>query len=369
MSFYNEYLKMKNTDFSNLFGEITQSDVLKALNKDKLDKYDFLTLLSPAAQDLIEEIAQKSHSLTIQNFGRTIQLYTPMYLANHCVNKCSYCGFNVSNDIVRKSLTMEEIEKEARAISLSGLRHILILTGESKKESPVSYIVDAVKVIRKYFDSISIEIYPLTEDEYREVITAGVDSLTVYQEVYNEEIYDRVHIAGPKKNYIFRLDAPERGCKARMHSVNIGSLLGLDDWRKEAFFTGLHAEYLENKYSDVEVSISLPRIRPHAGSFSDIHPVDDKDLVQIMLALRLFLHRAGITISTRESQSLRDNLIPLGVTKMSAGVSTEVGGHSSKTKSDSQFEISDKRNVDEVKKMLLAKGYQPIFKDWMHIDM
>ncbi|WP_432662963.1 2-iminoacetate synthase ThiH [Wukongibacter baidiensis] len=369
MSFYNEYLKVKDTNFSKFFEEITKSDVLRTLNKERLDKYDFLTLLSPAASGLLEDIAQKSHSLTIQNFGKTMQLYTPMYLANHCVNKCSYCGFNVSNDIVRKSLTMEEIEKEAIAISRSGLRHILILTGESKKESPVSYIVDAVRVIKKYFDSISIEIYPLTEDEYREVIAAGVDSLTVYQEVYNEEIYDNVHIAGPKKNYKFRLDAPERGCKARMRNVNIGSLLGLDDWRKEAFFTGIHGEYLENKYSDVEVSISLPRIRPHAGSFSDIHPVDDKALVQIMLALRLFLPRVGITVSTRESQGLRDNLIPLGVTKMSAGVSTEVGGHSSKTKSDSQFEISDKRNVDEMKNVLLTKGYQPVLKNWMHIDI
>lgn len=369
MSYYNEYLKVRDTNFYDFFEQTTESDVLRVLNKDNLSRQDFLTLLSPAAQALIEDMAQKSHGLTVQNFGKTMQLYTPMYLANHCVNKCSYCGFNVSNDIVRKSLTMNEIEKEARAISLSGLRHILILTGESKKESPVSYIVDAVRVIKKYFDSISIEIYPLTEDEYREVIAAGVDSLTVYQEVYNEDIYDRVHITGPKKNYRFRLDAPERGCKARMRSVNIGSLLGLDDWRREAFFTGLHAEYLENEYSDVEISISLPRIRPHAGSFSDIYPVDDKALVQIMLALRLFLPRAGITISTREGQNLRDNLIPLGVTKMSAGVSTEVGGHSSKTKSDSQFEISDKRNVDEMKKILLTKGYQPVFKDWMQINI
>ena len=367
MSFYNEYLKVKNIDFANLFKQITVSDVLKAIDKDKLDTHDFLTLLSPAAQGLLEEIAQKSNKTTVQNFGKTMVLYTPMYLANHCVNKCSYCGFNVSNDIVRKRLTMEEIEEESRVISSSGLRHILILTGESKQESPLSYIIDAVKIIKKYFDSISIEIYPLTEDEYREVIAAGVDSLTIYQEVYSEEIYDKVHIYGPKKNYRFRLDAPERGCKARMRSVNIGSLLGLDDWQREVFFTGLHGKYLENKYSDVELSISLPRIRPHAGSFNDIHPVDDTALVQIILALRLFLPRSGITLSTRESQSLRNNLIPLGVTKMSAGVSTEVGGHSSKTKSNSQFEISDKRNVDEIKKVLLSKGYQPVFKDWMHI--
>lgn len=367
MSFYNEYLKFKNIDFANFFKEITESDVLRIITKENLDKYDFLTLLSPIAQNLLEEMAQKSHMLTVQNFGKTMLLYTPMYIANHCVNKCSYCGFNVTNNIVRKKLSLEEIENEAKAISATGLRHILILTGESNKETPVSYIVDAIKVIRKYFDSISIEIYPLTEDEYKAVIEAGAQSLTIYQEVYDEEIYDRVHIAGPKKNYMFRLDAPERACIAKMHDVNIGSLLGLNDWRKEAFFTGLHAEYLQNKYSDTEISVSLPRIRPHAGAFDDIYPVNDKDIVQVMLTIRLFLPRVGVTISTREDQDLRDNLIPLGVTKMSAGVSTEVGGHSSETKSDSQFEISDKRSVEEIRKLLLAKGYQPVFKDWMHI--
>lgn len=367
MSFYNEYLKVKDIDFSSFFEKITESHILRAINKEVLDVYDFLTLLSPIAQNFLEEMAQKSHEITIQNFGRTMQLYTPMYLSNYCVNKCSYCGFNLCNDIKRKKLSLREIQEESKAISSSGLRHILILTGESKKESPLSYIIDGVKAVKKYFDSISIEIYPLTEDEYREVIRAGVDSLTIYQEVYNETIYDRVHIAGPKKNYRFRLDAPERGCRAKMRGVNIGALLGLDNWRKEAFFTGLHGKYLQDKYPDVEISISLPRLRPHIGSFNDIYSVLDKDLVQIILAQRLFLPRIGLTISTRESQSFRDNLIPLGVTKISAGVSTEVGGHSSNTKSDSQFEICDKRNVEEIRKMLLSKGYQPLFKDWMAI--
>ncbi len=367
MSFYNEYLEFKNIDFSTFFSKVKKSDILRAIDKDGLDKYDFLALLSPSAEGLLETMAQRAHSLTTRHFGKAILLYTPMYLSNHCVNKCSYCGFNTSNDIYRKKLSLKEIEEEAKTISSSGLRHILILTGESKKASPISYILDAIKILKKYFDSISIEIYPLTEEEYREVITAGVDSVTIYQEVYYEDIYDRIHISGPKKNYRFRLDAPERACSAKMRGVNIGSLLGLWDWRKEAFFIGLHAEYLQSKYPDVEISISLPRLRPHTGSFDEIYPVDNKALVQIMLALRLFLPRAGITISTREEESFRDNLIPLGVTKMSAGVSTEVGGHSSKTKSDNQFEISDKRSVEDIKKMLLSKGYQPVLKDWMHI--
>ncbi|AZR73196.1 thiamine biosynthesis protein ThiH [Anoxybacter fermentans] len=367
MSFYNEYLRYKNFNFDKFFENITPSDILRIINEYKINEYDFLALLSPEAENYLEDMAQKAHRLTVQNFGKTILLYTPMYLANYCVNRCSYCGFNIENKIKRKKLTFKEIEEEAKAISSTGLRHILILTGESRKETPVSYIIDAVKILRKYFDSISIEIYPLNEDEYRQVIEAGVDGLTIYQEVYDEEIYDKVHIAGPKKNYKFRLNAPERACRAQIRNINIGALLGLNDWRKEAFMTGLHAKYLQDKYSDVEVSISLPRIRPHIGVFEEIYPVNDKNLVQIMLALRLFLPRVGITISTRENQNLRDNLIPLGVTKMSAGVSTEVGGHTSKTKSDGQFEISDKRSVKEIKEAILKKGYQPVFKDWMHI--
>ncbi|KPU26497.1 thiamine biosynthesis protein ThiH [Caloranaerobacter sp. TR13] len=368
MSFYSEYLKYKNFEFNKFLENITSSDIFRIINKDKIDEYDFLALLSNEAEKYLEEMAQKAHRLTIQSFGKTILLYTPLYLSNFCINRCSYCGFNIENKIKRKKLTFEEIEEEAKVISSTGLRHILILTGESRKETPVSYIIDAVKILKKYFDSISIEIYPLKEDEYREVIEAGVDGLTIYQEVYDEDIYDKVHIAGLKKNYRFRLNAPERACKARMRNVNIGALLGLNDWRKETFMTGLHAKYLQDKYSDVEVSVSLPRIRPHIGVYEDIYPVSDKNLVQIILALRLFLPRVGITISTRENQKLRDNLIPLGITKMSAGVSTEVGGHSSKTKSDSQFEISDKRSVIEMKEAISARGYQPVFKDWMHID-
>ncbi|RKD23686.1 tyrosine lyase ThiH [Caminicella sporogenes DSM 14501] len=366
MSFYYEYIKYNNFDFENFFKHVTDSDILKIIDKDKLDKYDFLTLLSPTAQKFIEKIAQKSHKLTIQHFGKTILLYTPMYLANFCVNKCSYCGFNVSNKITRKKLSTEEIETEAKAISSTGLRHILILTGESRTHTPPSYIINAVNILKKYFDSISIEIYPLTEKEYKEVIDNGVDGLTIYQEVYDENIYDKVHVSGPKKNYRFRLDAPERACKSKIRNVNIGALLGLNDWRKEAFFTGLHAKYLYDKYSDVEISISLPRIRPHIGNFNDIYEVDDKSLVQILLAFRLFIPRIGINISTREPQNLRDNLIPLGVTKMSAGVSTKVGGHSSTDKTESQFDISDKRSVKEMMNVISARGYQPVLKDWIH---
>jgi len=367
MSFYEEYLKYKDFDFDSFFNEITDIDVLRAINKDKLSEIDYLTLLSPKGQNHLEEMAQRAHNLTKQHFGKTIILYTPMYLANYCVNRCSYCGFNIDNNICRKKLSLEEIELEAKAISETGLRHILLLTGESKKDTPVEYIIDAVGVIKKYFDSISIEIYPLTEEEYKKVIDAGVDGLTIYQEVYDEEIYDKVHLAGPKKNYMFRLDAPERACKGKVRTVNIGALLGLDEWKKEAFITGIHGKYLQDKYSDVDVSISLPRIRPHIGVFDDVYPVNDKEIVQIIMATRIFLPRIGITISTREEEEFRNNIMPLGVTKMSAGVSTEVGGHSSNDKTESQFEISDKRSVKEIREAIISRGYQPVFKDWMII--
>lgn len=369
MSFYDEYSKYNNFDFSDFFRNITETDVLRAINKERLNPLDFLTLLSEKAETHLEEMAFRSKQLTLQHFGKVIFLYTPLYLANYCVNQCVYCGFNISNGIKRCKLTLEEVEKEAKAIAATGLKHILILTGESKVHSPVCYIKDCVQILKKYFTSITIEIYPLEESEYAELIQAGVDGLTIYQEVYDEKMYKAVHLKGPKSNYPFRLDAPERACSAFMRTVNIGALLGLEDWRKEAFFTGVHADYLQNKYTDTEISLSFPRLRPHAGEFQPACIVSDKNLVQIMLASRLFLPRSGITISTRESASLRDNLLGLGVTKMSAGSITEVGGHNEKGESEGQFEISDTRSVEEMKTMLYNRGYQPVFKDWHALDI
>lgn len=367
MSFYNEYLKYENFNFDEYFQGITDNHILQLLQKDRLNELDYLALLSGKAYKYIEQLAEKSRQLTHQHFGKVILLYTPMYLANFCVNQCVYCGFNAGNKIVRRKLSLPEVEKEAEAISASGLKHILILTGESRVQSPVSYIKECVGVLKRYFTSISIEVYPLETEEYRELVHAGVDGLTLYQEVYNENIYRQVHLKGPKQNYNYRLDAPERACRVSMRNVNIGALLGLDDWRKEAFFTGLHANYLQSEYSDTEINLSLPRMRPHAGQYQSACRVEDKDLVQIMLAMRLFMPRAGITISTRERAELRNHLVGLGVTKMSAGSSTEVGGHSRADKSEGQFDISDERSVEQIKEMLYKKGYQPVMKDWQAI--
>ncbi len=370
MSYYDVYLKYKDLPLEKLFYNISPPDIETAIETERQSENQFLALLSPAAENYLEDMAQKAHSLTLRHFGRTIQLYTPMYLSNYCENQCAYCGFNSKNDIARKRLNPEEVEKEAEFISSTGLRHILILTGESRKESPLRYIKDSVKILKKYFSSISIEIYSLTENEYAQIAAEGVDGLTLYQETYDEIIYDRVHKRGPKKDYMFRLDAPERAAKNSIRNINIGVLLGLNDWRKEIFFMGLHAKYLQDKFYDVVIGSSIPRLRPHVGNFKILSDISNKNITQIIIALRIFLPQLGITISTRESSKLREDLLPLGITRMSAGSSTKVGGHtieSHKGFNAPQFEISDTRNVEEIKAMLAAKGYQPVLKDWMQL--
>jgi len=366
MSFYEELKKYNNFNFKLFFDQVTDASIKKVISKNRLTEEDYLTLLSPKAEKYLEDMAQKAHRLTIQHFGRVIFLYTPMYLANYCVNQCVYCGFKVHNNLERKKLTPAEVECEAKIIAGTGLKHILILTGESRLKSPVSYIKECVEILKKHFTSISIEIYPLEENEYAELVSAGVDGITIYQEVYNEEDYAELHPAGPKRNYRFRLEAPERACRAGMRTVNVGALLGLTQWRTEAFFTGLHADYLQKTFPDVEVSISPPRMRPQLGGFSPRVEVSDKNLVQYILAFRLFMPRGGITISTRERAELRNRLVRLGVTKMSAGSCTAVGGRSN-PESACQFEISDERSVREIAEMLYAQGYQPIYKDWQTI--
>jgi len=369
MGYYEIYSKYKDFEWEKAFSRVSGRDVKYAIYEERLADR-LITLLSPAAENHLEEMAIAAHETTLRYFGKTMQLYTPMYLSNYCDNFCVYCGFNSDNNIERRKLGMEEVEKEARVIASTGLKHILILTGESRSMSPLGYIKGCIKILKKYFSSIAVEIYPLTEDEYRELVSEGVDALTIYQEVYDEDLYRNIHPAGPKRDYHFRLDAPQRGASAGMRSVNIGVLLGLDNWRKEAFLMGLHAKYLQDSFADVEIGVSVPRMRPHSGNYKAAHDVIDKGIVQIILALRLFLPRLGITISTRESPGFREDLIPLGITRMSAGSTTKVGGHTINAGNDNtsaQFEISDRRNVEEIKALLERKGYQPVLKDWMQL--
>ena len=363
MSFSSIIESYGSFDFTAYAESITAEKIESVLTKDSLTDLDFLSLLSPAAIPFRERMARKAHSLTLRHFGNVVSLFTPLYISNYCDSVCAYCSFAKQHDIVRRHLSIDEIKAEASRIAQSGMRHILVLTGESRSKAPVSYIADAVRAIRECFSSVSLEVYPLTAGEYGECIEAGVDGLTIFQETYDEAAYHRYHKGGPKDNYQFRLQAPQRACAGGMRTVSIGALLGLGLRPLDSFFTGLHARYLQKTFPQAEVSISLPRIRPLTGEFSAPYPIDDAQFVQTILATRLFLGTVGITISTRESARLRNALLPLGVTKMSAGVSTAVGGHSS-APSTTQFEIADSRTVDAMKADLLSLGYQPVMQDW-----
>ncbi len=352
------------SDINRVLQNTTKEHVLRVLARQNLTPYDYLALLSPAAATLLEPMARRARQLTIQHFGKTILLFTPLYLSNYCTNQCVYCGFNTCNNIKRTQLDTEAIKKEGAAIAATGLKHLLILTGEAPKRAPVSYIAQAATLLGQWFSSISIEVYAMDTEQYTELVQAGVDGLTIYQETYNKALYQTLHPKGPKSKYFYRLDAPERGCMAGMRTVNIGALLGLDLWQHDAFYTGLHAHYLQKKYPATDISISLPRMRPHTGDFTPRSILSDQGLVQVMLAQRIFLPQCGITLSTREPANLRDNLIPLGVTKMSAGVSTAVGGHTSSEEEANQFDISDERSVEKMCLVIKEKNYQPVFKDW-----
>ncbi|MGQ9677244.1 MAG: 2-iminoacetate synthase ThiH [Chloroflexota bacterium] len=368
MTFYERQLTLEELPIETTLASATTADVERVLSATRVDREGFLILLSPAAEHYLEPMAQRAHQLTVQNFGRVILLYTPLYLSNYCTNSCLYCGFAASNPIKRDRLTLDEVDREARSIAATGLHHILILTGESREHSPVEYIQQCVEVLRRHFSSISIEVYPLEKSEYGQLVNAGIDGLTIYQETYDRNVYAQVHPYGPKRDCRFRLEAPERACEAGMRTVNVGALLGLADWRRDAWFTGLHADYLQRRYPDVEVSVSLPRIRPHIGSFRPHCQVSDRHFVQIMLALRLFLPRVGITISTRERAEFRDRLVRLGATKMSAGSRTEVGGRCHRETEAAQFDISDQRDVATFRAALEQAGYKAVLKDWHALD-
>jgi 2-iminoacetate synthase len=333
-----------------------------------------LALLSPAAGPFLEHLARKAQSLTLRHFGRAVQLFTPLYLANFCTNRCLYCGFNARRHIERHLLGPEEVEAEARAIATTGLRRILALTGDAPAKTGAAYLADCVAILARHFPSVGIEVPSMTVDEYALVVAAGVDGMTMFQETYNEPLYAMLHPAGPKRDFGFRLDAPERAVLGGVRAVNLGALLGLDDWRRDVFLTALHAAYLLRRYPHLEVSLSFPRLRPcgekpDSREEREFRPLDvsDADFVQAITAFRIFLPQAGITLSTREPAFLRDRLIPLGITRISAGVSTAVGGHSVRQDEDNapQFAISDPRSVEEMAEAIEAAGYQPVYTDWL----
>ncbi|MDR1695707.1 MAG: 2-iminoacetate synthase ThiH [Endomicrobium sp.] len=364
MSFYDAKKKYDGFDFNKFSADITGTDIETILAKETLSETDFLALLSPEAKKHIENIARKANLTAAQHFGKSILLYAPLYVSNFCTNNCAYCGFSTNNNIKRKVLTFEEIEKNCKVVAGYGIRHILLLTGESNTKTPIEYLKKCVEILRNYFESVDIEVYPLDENGYKLLGDCGADGLTVYQETYDEEIYKSLHTNGAKADYAYRLETCERAGRAGYRNLNVGALLGLNDFVSEIFFAGLHAEYLQDTFPSAEIGMSFPRIRPAAGGFRPKTIITDSDIVQAMCAVRLFINRINLTVSTRESRSLRNNLIPLGITKMSAASSTAVGGYAGKG-SEGQFKINDTASVEEVKRMIYEKGYQPVLKDWL----
>ncbi len=373
--FYDELARHNRAALVRRLSEATETAVLRAVaaaeQGECLKEDDYIALLSPAAAPYLERMARAARAITLRNFGRAVQLFTPLYLANYCTNRCVYCGFNTNNAIPRRKLTLEEVDAEGAAIAASGLRHILLLTGDAPRLTGPEYIAEAARVLRRYMPGISVEVYSLTEEEYALLAASGVDGMTMFQETYNEELYARLHPAGPKRDFRFRLDAPDRAGRARMHSLNVGALLGLDDWRVDSFFTGLHARWLQKQHPAADIALSVPRMRPHVGVFDDVHPVSDRDLVQVITAARLFLPTAGIVVSSRENATFRDHLMQIAVTRVSAGVSTAVGGHAGAPARDDdspQFDIADTRDPAQMSAAIRSLGLAPLFKYWEPLE-
>lgn len=348
----------------------TAEDVKRALGHDIRTPEDFAALLSPSAAPFLEEMAQLAREETRKHFGNSVYLFTPVYISNYCENYCIYCGFNCHNRIKRAKLTYEEIEKELKAVADTGLEEVLLLVGESRGKSDVEYLGEACKIARKYFKMVGLEVYPMNSDEYAYLHTCGADYVTVFQETYDSDKYETLHLAGHKRVFPYRLNAQERALKGGMRGVGFGALLGLADFRKDAFATGIHAWLLQRKYPQAEIAFSCPRLRPIINN-DKINPKDvhEPQLLQVITAYRLFMPFAGITISTRESARFRDNVITIAATKISAGVSTGVGSHGEEVedKGDEQFEIDDSRGVEEIYQMIQAQGMQPVMNDYVYV--
>lgn len=341
--------------------DVDERMVRAVLDKQFLDPLDFAVLLSDCALGLLEELAVKAREKTRRHFGSSVLLFTPLYVSNYCENSCRYCSFACHHAIDRVHLAPQEIETAVRRIADTGMRHVLMLTGESRYHAGPDYLCEAVAVLGKFFSSVSIEIYPLQTDEYARLITEGVDGLTLYQEVYDPAAYQYFHPSGPKADYAYRLNAPDRACQAGMHAITLGALLGLADWRREALALSLHVRDLQRRFPAVELAASFPRMRPFVSDFPVPSPMDDKRYVQLLAAFRIFAPTVGITMSTRESVDMRDNCAQICVTKMSAGVSTSVGAVATGTP---QFEISDTRDLTEVCNKLQHNGLQPVMHNW-----
>lgn len=364
--------QMNSYDYS----KYTAADVKAALEHDTCTIEDFKALLSPAAEPFLEQMAQRARLETSKHFGNTVYLFTPLYIANYCENYCVYCGFNCYNHINRMKLSMEQIEKEMKVIADSGMEEILILTGESRDQSNVEYIGEACKLARKYFRMVGLEIYPVNTDEYKYLHECGADYVTVFQETYDADRYEQLHLLGHKRVWPYRFDAQERALRGGMRGVAFSALLGLSDFRKDALASALHVYYLQRKYPHAEMSLSCPRLRPIINN-DKINPLDvhEKQLCQVLCAYRIFLPYVGITVSSRESAEFRNGIVKIAATKVSAGVSTGIGDHESKytgketdeVQGDEQFEIDDNRSLDKMYRDIAEEGLQPVLNDYLYV--
>ena len=357
------------------YDSYTAADVERALSKETCNIEDFKALLSPAAAPYLEQMARKAENETKKHFGNTVYIFTPIYIANYCQNYCIYCGFNCYNDIHRKQLSMEEIEHEMKVIADSGIEEILMLTGESKSKSSITYIGDACRLAKKYFRNVGLEIYPCNTKDYAYLHECGADYVTVFQETYNADKYETLHLMGHKRVFPYRFEAQERALMGGMRGVGFSALLGLSDFRKDALATALHVYYLQRKYPHAEMSLSCPRLRPIINN-EKINPLDvhEKQLCQVLCAYRIFLPYAGITVSSRESASFRNGIIKIACTKVSAGVSTGIGDHEAKYEGseekdcgDEQFEIADTRSLKQMYDDIKQQGLWPVLNDYLYV--
>ena len=393
MSFVSEYNALPLKELVKRSLDASASEARTALGKASLTLPDFAHLISPAAGGLLEQMGRRSQAITQQRFGKVIRLFAPLYLSNECINNCKYCGFSRDNAILRVTLGVDEVRREARALAAQGFRNILLVAGEHPKFVSNGYLAECVATLHEEIPSVSLEVGPMETEEYRPLVAAGADGLVVYQETYDRAIYDDMHTAGPKKNFDWRLETPERAYAAGFRRLGIGALYGLADWRYEALCVAAHADYLLRNCWRANLTISLPRLRPCAGEFEPLTHIADRELVQLVCAFRLMFPDVGLVLSTREPAKLRDGLFPLGITMISAGSHTEPGGYTGAgkekvhqtvrgriveagasewasptnghaTNATGQFNIADERSPEEVAKLIQRLGYEPVWKDW-----
>ncbi len=394
MSFAAEFQFLSTAPLQEASLRTTADEVRQTLTRTPTTLQDFAALISPAAGDLLESLCHRSQSLTRQRFGRVIRLFAPLYLSNECINNCAYCGFSRDNAILRVTLSIEDVVREASMLAAQGFRNLLLVAGEHPKFVSNGYLRDCVNAVRPLMPGISIEVGPMETDDYRQITHAGAEGLVVYQETYNREVYALMHTAGPKRDFDWRLETPERGYAAGFRRLGIGALFGLADWRAEALSVAAHAQYLLKHCWKAQLTLSLPRLRPCAGEFQPLTQITDREFVQLIAAFRLFLPDVGLVLSTREPAALRDGLFPLGITHASAGSHTEPGGYTGAgrekihqtvrgrivelpqssvllsaaepraTQATGQFDIADGRSPVEIADLLRRLGYEPVWKDW-----